>query len=427
MPRHVCIYSVACSPYFWTRCFVNGRYHIKSTETTNKKLAYEFAKNHFMNVLRSDDPRHILKPKSFAAIAMSLLEQEKAASKRSLYINDKGKINSTLIPFFRDRLIDQITHRDLSDFLTHLNGLKIREKKAPYRETDKPLSPATKKHHLGLVHKIFRHAVEIGSLQAIPHFPKLKEKLRTTQKRDYLTWGEYNQLQKCVNRMIDEGVTYKGTPITLEHKLLINFMINSFIRPTDLKVLQRKHVVHRADSKTGTEWLTLTHPATKTTGQEVQTMPEAVTYYRELTKYRKADYKTRTSAYKTLVSEQKTIEKDGGKTKPLPSRPVDYLSPDDYVFMPQYDNRSTALEKLGKIFALIIDTSGLEKKRAKNLTLYSLRHTAIMYRLINSDIDTLALAKNARTSQAVIERFYGSHLTTEQVRKKLHSFKKEAC
>jgi hypothetical protein len=81
------------------------------------------------------------------------------------------------------------------------------------------------------------------------------------------------------------------------------------------------------------------------------------------------------------------------------------------------------MEKLGKIFALIIKTSGLEEKRDKNLTLYSLRHTAIMYRLINSDIDSLALAKNARTSQAVIERFYGAHLTTDQVRKKLHSFR----
>ena len=100
-----------------------------------------------------------------------------------------------------------------------------------------------------------------------------------------------------------------------------------------------------------------------------------------------------------------------------------YLSPDDYLFLPQYTNRSTAMEKLGKIFALIIKTSGLEEKRDKNLTLYSLRHTAIMYRLINSDIDSLALAKNSRTSQAVIERFYGAHLTTEQVRKKLHSFR----
>jgi hypothetical protein len=34
----------------------------------------------------------------------------------------------------------------------------------------------------------------------------------------------------------------------------------------------------------------------------------------------------------------------------------------------------------------------------------------------------LVLAKNARTSQAVIEQFYGAHLTTAQARKQLHSF-----
>jgi hypothetical protein len=45
-----------------------------------------------------------------------------------------------------------------------------------------------------------------------------------------------------------------------------------------------------------------------------------------------------------------------------------------------------------------------------------------MFRLIYSQVDTLVLAKNARTSQAVIEQFYGAHLTTAQARKQLHSF-----
>jgi len=423
MPRHVCVYRVDCSPYYWTRCFVNGRYHIKSTETINKKNAYEFAKNHFMGVLRTDDPKHILKPKTFAAIAMSLLEQEKAASKKSLYINDKGKINSTILPFFKDRLIDQISHRDLSDFLIHINGLRIKERKAPYKETDKPLAPATKKHHMGLVHKIFKHAVEIGSLQAVPHFPKLRERLRTAQKRDYLTMGEYASLQRTVNTLISKGADYKGTPITLEHKLLINFMVNSFIRPSDLKVLQHKHVVKRFDKKTNTAWITLNHPATKTTAEAVQTMPDALKYYEELVDFRKIDFKIRKKSFKQSLQEWESRSDRGRAKKQKPEEPKDYLDPEDFIFMPQYENRSTALEKLGKLFALVIEKSGLEAKRGKNLTLYSLRHTAIMYRLINSDIDSLALAKNARTSQAVIERFYGAHLTTELVRQKLHSFK----
>lgn len=422
MPRHVVIYRVECSPYYWTRCYVNGRYRIRSTETENKKIAYEVAKTLFMDVLRSDEPRHILKPKTFAAVAMSLLNQEQAASKHSLYINDRGKINSTLLPFFKDRLISEITHQDLTEFVAHLNKLKIREKKKPYRETTQPLSPATKKHHLALVHKIFKHAVEIGSLQNIPHFPKLKERLKTSQKRDYLTWGEYNMLQRTVNKMIKAKVIYKGTPITLEHKLLINFMVNSFIRPSDLKVLKHKHVTRRSDPKAKTEWLTLSHPATKTNAQEVQTMPNAANIYGELLAYRKSVYNTDMTAYIKARKQTKTSSSTQDQVK----KPCTYMEPEDYLFMPQYENRSTAMEKLGKIFAQIIEQSGLEQKRDKNLTLYSLRHTAIMYRLINSDVDSLALAKNARTSQAVIEKFYGAHLTTEQVREKLHSFKNES-
>ena len=160
-------------------------------------------------------------------------------------------------------------------------------------------------------------------------------------------------------------------------------------------------MVRREDTneKTGetTEWLTLRHPATKTTALEVQTMPSAVEYYDELRKLRKEEF----AAAHTSSA---------------------YLGPDDYVFMPQFQNRETAMVTLGRIFGYLVEESGLDKKTGKRLTLYSLRHTAIMYRLMNSEVDSIALAKNARTSQAVIEKFYGTHLTTEQARRKLHSW-----
>jgi FtsZ-interacting cell division protein YlmF len=40
-------------------------------------------------------------------------------------------------------------------------------------------------------------------------------------------------------------------------------------------------------------------------------------------------------------------------------------------------------------------------------------------------VDALALAKNARTSQQMIDKFYASHLKTSQVRKQLHAFPNE--
>jgi hypothetical protein len=44
-----------------------------------------------------------------------------------------------------------------------------------------------------------------------------------------------------------------------------------------------------------------------------------------------------------------------------------------------------------------------------------------MLRIIIGKVDTLALARNARTSQAMIDKFYAAHLTTDQVREQLHA------
>jgi hypothetical protein len=46
--------------------------------------------------------------------------------------------------------------------------------------------------------------------------------------------------------------------------------------------------------------------------------------------------------------------------------------------------------------------------------LYSLRHSSIMYRLLYGDaINTLVLARNARTSVEMIDRFYARPLSGE--------------
>jgi hypothetical protein len=60
--------------------------------------------------------------------------------------------------------------------------------------------------------------------------------------------------------------------------------------------------------------------------------------------------------------------------------------------------------------ARVIQVDHLGRER----TLYSLRHTAIMFRLLYGEgIDMLTLARNARTSVQMIERFYASSLTGE--------------
>ena len=80
------------------------------------------------------------------------------------------------------------------------------------------------------------------------------------------------------------------------------------------------------------------------------------------------------------------------------------------------------MEVIARLFRTILRESKIVENTGKKLTLYSLRHTAIMLRIVKGNVNTLALARNARTSQMIIDRFYAAHLTTDHVRKQLHHF-----
>jgi integrase len=89
---------------------------------------------------------------------------------------------------------------------------------------------------------------------------------------------------------------------------------------------------------------------------------------------------------------------------------------DDFVFLPQYKtNRDYALKQLQRQFEILMDDTGMGVSAAgERRTIYSLRHTCIMYRLLYGDgINTLALARNARTSVEMIDRFYAKPLSGE--------------
>jgi integrase len=97
--------------------------------------------------------------------------------------------------------------------------------------------------------------------------------------------------------------------------------------------------------------------------------------------------------------------------------------PDDYLFMPNIRDRAIAGHLTTKFFRQVLIALNLRKgSLGQNRTLYSLRHTAITFRLLyGKGIDLLTLAKNARTSVEMIERFYASELDPEMNVAMLHS------
>jgi len=83
---------------------------------------------------------------------------------------------------------------------------------------------------------------------------------------------------------------------------------------------------------------------------------------------------------------------------------------DDYLFAPKSTSRDFALKSLSQQFMVVLEAADLKTdKDGKSRTLYSLRHTAIMTAVRNG-ISIETIAANARTSPAMIDRFYASHI-----------------
>ena len=176
----------------------------------------------------------------------------------------------------------------------------------------------------------------------------------------------------------NKGRLVRRVRITHDLHELVLFMVNSFIRPTDLKNLQHKHV--QKVERHGCKFLVLNLPPSKKHDKPIATMELAVKVYDRL----------------------KNKHKAAGLG----------VGPNDYVFMPQYANRDYAYKELARQFDVLLWSTGLGKDaRGADRTLYSLRHTCIMYRLMfGVGMSTLVLAKNARTGEDMLKRFYASQL-----------------
>jgi integrase len=168
--------------------------------------------------------------------------------------------------------------------------------------------------------------------------------------------------------------------VTRELHWLIRFMVNSFVRPSDIKNLQHKHVTVVRGRHT---YLRLNLPESKLHDKPIVTLAAGV------------------GVYERLLEQQLALGL--GRA-------------DDYVFMPSQLDRSRVLEVFGWQFKHAQSVAGIGENKAngQRRTLYSLRHTAITLRLLyGGKIDLLTLARNARTSVEMIERFYSSNLSAE--------------
>jgi hypothetical protein len=405
-PRKLVLYRIEASPYWWVRYFAEGRTFKRSAKTEVRRDALQIAKRFYdeINFKIQQGITESTGKITFDIACKSFMEAEEAKHQREqlskvTHETRTYRFKRTIQPYFKGRDIARIDFTALDEFLNHLSGLEPK------------LSISTISAYMGLVRAVLAHAAKKNWIHHVPEFPKVGTDDRP---RGWFRIGEYKILYKTAKKLVgktverirtydDEGnVSFhhvikgqerggsvrKSVKITHDLHEMIVFMVNSYIRPTDLKNMQHKHV----DVVRRYTYLRLNLPPSKGHKYPITTMPWAV------------------RVYERVKQRNELIERAG---------------PEDYVFMPAQgkDGRDNALKLLQRQFDALLDLTGLKSSPSGDpRTIYSLRHSAIMFRLLyGGGIDTLKLARNARTSPEMIDRFYAAPLMGEMAVAELQS------
>lgn len=384
------IYRVSNSPNWMVRVWDRKRkkYLVKTTGETSSILAKEAAISLGLSLLKTAPtvPTEYL----FSTYAQKLLRKTKILSdtgeRNPNYVKTIHwaiqNIDWGLLDYFGDHDIRKVKTNTFHEYLGHL------QKKRP------DLSPSTKNTLTAAFRNVLKVAVEEGVIDNVPSTPrsKMKDNPRPFFRFHPLVQKEadaYQKLLSTAKAMAKEFVEIRGVPVTDELYDILLFLTHSFVRPltTELYAIKHRDIMVADDPRR----LIVTVRDGKTGYRAANTMEAAVSVYERIC-LRQADH-----------------------------------TPDDYIFLPQYPNRTTAGKIIQRQFSALLDRSGLhiDPFTDKAHTLYSLRHTAICMRIINSHgkVNIFNLAKNAGTSVEQIERFYARHLPlSKELARNLQSF-----
>jgi hypothetical protein len=377
--KGLAIYQVNASPYWYARVRdpSTKRHIVRSTKETSQLKAGKIAEELFLSVLRNS-PLAVPKDRTFGYFADELISQEKLRGER-------GEIHKRLwanTSFYLHHKVWGVTQRfnkvdigtiTTTDYLAYLEWVRTK---------DSTLKPASMNHLSSAFSKVLTLAQSRGALVTVPALPRTS---RQDNPRPYFRFyplvskedDEYQKLLVTAKEMASEKVRVRETIVTDELYDMIMFLVHSFLRPieTEFYALKHKHVSITDDPRA----LLLTIAGGKTGFRLSNTMPAAVTVYERIKK-----------------------------------RNSNLTGPEDYLFFPQYQNRSSAKRIAQRLFNSLLKRCALKENPIFQYqhSLYSLRHTAICMRLTLSkgEVNIYSLAKNAGTSVNQIERFYARHL-----------------
>jgi hypothetical protein len=371
------IYKTGRSP-FWMLRFrdpIEGKYVVRSTKEESRVEAAAAA-NEFADAFykKANSNLAMKKASSFESYATQLLASQTAKARshdsdRKLLYRQKDGI----IRHFGDFDVSKITTRMVREYLNQLDQTR-----------GAPLADSTRAKHVIVIRKVLALAVEDGLLKAIPVMPKQKT---TDTPRHTFTDDEFKKFLKAMAECVDNQDKVRGVQITSHHSAMFRFLFYSFLRPTKGELFGIKHKDVRIRQKP--LHLEMNVHGGKTGKRFSVTMQMGVQAYQA------SGVQVR-AIEKAIASEGSVLD--------------DPNIQNEFVWMPEYPNRTTAINTARRMFNYILSKAGLDDRQ---LSPYSIRHYALQSRLreSNGEVNIYSLAKNAGTSVDQLERFYLKNMT----------------
>ena len=353
------LYKRPRSPKFYGCLRINNQYFRKSLGTEDKTEAEQLLFQWKSDLLADPNSSISEYKQSFKFFSEKLIKKQKLYPTPPSGIEQWTKTKQLLQrpkglwDFFGDRDIRSINRSMIDDFIIQLPLDK------------QQLSTDTIRKHIGLLKQI----LDLSDIRI--NIPKYKGK--KSNPRGYLNVENYRIVRDKSKELVGlEWYSSTGKKYSIEEDLhdWIIFMVGSMLRPTVSEVYSLKHSDINVKDLNGNSYLEFLLNR-KNQSMRVQTLPTSYYAYRDICK-----------------------------------RVPDHMD-SDYLFLPRFQNRRTAMSTMSRMFTKLLKECNLEKDQDGNkLTAYSLRHTSITFNLSQKNVDTWDIARRADTSVKMIDEFY---------------------
>jgi integrase len=370
--------------------YLAGKNWRVSTKEDSLSLAKDFAEDWYLGLKGKSRAGGLKTGKTFKYAAERFFDEFEVITqgqRSPIYVaGHKKRLENHLIPFFKDKVLSEITPGLVQDYRIHRmktgrinkprkakdSGVdkprkrknSVVDKPAATGEAQVPKPPARSTLHQEIVclRQVLKTANRHGWLEYVPNIsPPYKTSGKITH-RAWFSPDEYKKFYEATRARAKKPKKERWRTASENMHDYVLFMVNTGLRPDEALRLEFRDVAIVTDEATGERILEIEVRGKRGIGF-CKSMPGAVMPFRRLK------------------------ERNNGQ-------PTDRLFP---TFQRELFN--TLLDELN----LKVDRDGQRR------TAYSLRHTYICLRLMEG-ADIYQVAKNCRTSVEMIENYYASHI-----------------